>query len=232
MNSHILVTGLHCKNKVISASKLYEKNHLCYTLCIRNGLILILHVHQHLRMVMDEKDMTMRANWLRKKYMGVWRWGFSLMSRMMSRFPSNVVSYMARNRAKTHTASLTGWWAPGGGIWSCDSGYPSSCCCWGEMGNARNLEVLRLAVTTWSHDFSEWLCQCTDRSHYTPLTHWCLIQFGEWNTTWIFWTLTQSHEESIWLQSNPSVEIWNCSFSFIQSGDTMIDKREGVIKRT
>ena len=50
--------------------------------------------------VTDEKEMSVRAKWLRKKYMGVWRRGSSLMSRMMSRFPSTVVRYMPRNRGK------------------------------------------------------------------------------------------------------------------------------------
>ena len=50
--------------------------------------------------VTEEKETSVRARWLRKKYMGVWRRGSSLMSRMMSRFPSTVVRYMPRNRAK------------------------------------------------------------------------------------------------------------------------------------
>ena len=50
--------------------------------------------------VTDEKEMSVKAKWLRKKYMGVWRWESSLMSRMMSRFPSTVVRYMARNGAE------------------------------------------------------------------------------------------------------------------------------------
>ena len=50
--------------------------------------------------VTDEKETSVRAKWLRKKYMGVCRWESSLMSRMMSRLPSSVVRYMPRNRVK------------------------------------------------------------------------------------------------------------------------------------
>ena len=32
----------------------------------------------------------------RKKYMGVWRWGFELTAWMMSRFPNTVIRYMER----------------------------------------------------------------------------------------------------------------------------------------
>ena len=46
-----------------------------------------------------EKETSVKARWLRKKYMGVWRWGFSLMSRIMNRFPRTVVRCMPRNRA-------------------------------------------------------------------------------------------------------------------------------------
>ena len=50
--------------------------------------------------VTDEKVISVRAKWLRKKYMGVWRRESSLMSRRMSRLPSTVVRYMPRNKAK------------------------------------------------------------------------------------------------------------------------------------
>ena len=50
--------------------------------------------------VTDEKEISEKAKWLRKKYMGVWRRESSLVSRMMSRFPSTVVRYMPRNRVK------------------------------------------------------------------------------------------------------------------------------------
>ena len=50
--------------------------------------------------VTDEKEMSMRAKWLRKKYIGVWRCESSQVSRMMSMFPSTVVRYKARNRMK------------------------------------------------------------------------------------------------------------------------------------
>ena len=51
-------------------------------------------------MAMDEKEISMKAKWLRNKYMGVWRRGSSLMSRVMSRLPTPMVRYMPRNRAK------------------------------------------------------------------------------------------------------------------------------------
>ena len=50
--------------------------------------------------VTDEKETSVRAKWLRKKYMGVCRRESILMSRMMSRLPSSVVRYMPRNRVK------------------------------------------------------------------------------------------------------------------------------------
>ena len=50
--------------------------------------------------VTDEKEASVKAKWLRKKYMGVWSRESSLMSKMMSMFPSTVVRYMPRNRAK------------------------------------------------------------------------------------------------------------------------------------
>ena len=50
--------------------------------------------------VTDEKDISVKAKWLRKKYMGVCRRASSLMSRMMSRLPSTVVRYTPRNRVK------------------------------------------------------------------------------------------------------------------------------------
>ena len=59
-------------------------------------------------MVTDEKRHQLRAKWLRKKYMGVWRRGFNLMSRMMSRLPSTVVRYTPRNRAE-NTPRCSGW---------------------------------------------------------------------------------------------------------------------------
>ena len=58
--------------------------------------------------VTHEKETSEKAKWLRKKYMGVWRRGSSLMSRMISRFPSTVVRYLPRNRAK-NTACCSGW---------------------------------------------------------------------------------------------------------------------------
>ena len=64
--------------------------------------------------VTDERETSVRAKWLRKKYMGVWRRGSSLMSRMMSRFPSTVVRYMPRKRAK------------------------NTPCCFGHIGSPRN----------------------------------------------------------------------------------------------
>ena len=64
--------------------------------------------------VTEEKEMSVRATWLRKKYMGVWRQGSSLMSRMMSGFSSTVVRYMPRKRVKSGPAALDGWGAPGG----------------------------------------------------------------------------------------------------------------------
>ena len=48
----------------------------------------------------DEKEMSVRGKWLRRKYMGVWRQGPRMMSRMMCRIPSTMVRYMTRNRAK------------------------------------------------------------------------------------------------------------------------------------
>ena len=74
--------------------------HLCYTFCIRNEWILSLHVHQHFGTVTNDKEMSVKAKWLRKKYTGVWRRVSSLMSRMRRRFPSTMVRYMPRNRAK------------------------------------------------------------------------------------------------------------------------------------
>ena len=61
-----------------------------------------------LGIVTDEKETSVKAKWLRKKYMGVWRRGSSLISRRMSRFPSTVVRYMPRNRAK-NMPSCSGW---------------------------------------------------------------------------------------------------------------------------
>ena len=58
--------------------------------------------------VTDEKEMSVKARWLRKKYMGVWRWESSLMSRMVSRFPSTVVRYMTKNREE-YLSWSSGW---------------------------------------------------------------------------------------------------------------------------
>ena len=62
--------------------------------------------------VTDEKETSVKAKWLRKKYMGVWRRESSLMSRMMSRFPSAVVRYMPKNRAKNTPCCSGGMGSP------------------------------------------------------------------------------------------------------------------------
>ena len=53
-----------------------------------------------LETVTDEKETSVRAKWLRKKYMGIWRQDSRLMGKMMSSFPNTMVRYMPRNRAK------------------------------------------------------------------------------------------------------------------------------------
>ena len=62
--------------------------------------------------VTDEKETSVRAKCLRKKYMGVWRRGSSLMSRKISRFPSTVVRYTPRNRAKNTPCCSGGMGSP------------------------------------------------------------------------------------------------------------------------
>ena len=58
--------------------------------------------------VTDEKDTSLRAKWLRKKYMGVWRRESSLFNKMMNRFRRIVVIYMRRKRAK-NMPCFSGW---------------------------------------------------------------------------------------------------------------------------
>lgn len=41
--------------------------------------------------------MSTKERWLRKKYMGVWRWGWVLISRIMPRFPASVIRQITRN---------------------------------------------------------------------------------------------------------------------------------------
>ena len=39
---------------------------------------------------MEEKHRSMKDKWLRKKYMGMWRWALTLMRIIMPRFPATV----------------------------------------------------------------------------------------------------------------------------------------------
>ena len=54
--------------------------------------------------VVVEQRLT-RESWLRKKYMGLWRWGSELTAKMMSRFPSTVTRYRDRKSPKRRDCS-------------------------------------------------------------------------------------------------------------------------------
>ena len=94
------VISHHCEKEIVKTSKKYEKIHLGHAPYIGDGLLLSLHVHQHLWDCDKWKGHICEVQVAEEKVHGVWRQGSRLMSRMRSRFPSNVVRYMPRNRAK------------------------------------------------------------------------------------------------------------------------------------
>ena len=55
--------------------------------------------------VVEMKLMSAKDRLVRKKYMGVWRWGSEVIARMMNRFPSMVTRYMDRNRTQSKGCS-------------------------------------------------------------------------------------------------------------------------------
>ena len=64
------------------------------------ALLCVLMFTNILGTVVEVKQMSVKARWDRKKYMGVWRRGSEMIARMMSRFPRMVTRYMKRNRLK------------------------------------------------------------------------------------------------------------------------------------
>ena len=55
--------------------------------------------------VVEAKPMSAKERLERKKYMGLWRWESEVTAKMMSRFPSMVTRYMARNRTQSKGCS-------------------------------------------------------------------------------------------------------------------------------
>ena len=53
-------------------------------------------VHSFFGMVVEVKQMSTEDRLERKKYLGVWRWGYELTARMISRFPNTVIRYIER----------------------------------------------------------------------------------------------------------------------------------------
>ena len=58
-----------------------------------------------LGIVVDMKKISTKDKLDRKKYIGVWRCESKMMTRMMSRFPSIVTRYMAKNNPKRRSCS-------------------------------------------------------------------------------------------------------------------------------
>jgi hypothetical protein len=59
-----------------------------------------------LGIVVEVKQMSTNDRLERKKYMGMCRWGFEIMARMVSRFPNMVNWYIAKNSPKRTGCNL------------------------------------------------------------------------------------------------------------------------------
>lgn len=174
--------------------------------------------------VTDEKETSVRAKCLRKKYMGVWKQESSLMSRGWACSPAPWSGTCPGTGQRTHPAALEGWGAPGEGTRTHCCGSPSSChsyLCWEwiETGNVRNLDILSIATTIWSHTFSKSLCHCTDK--FTALhshvgTSSSLVRTVKCDLSEHWHSHLETSFKHQWKkhQSNSSAEIRKTSFFF------------------
>ena len=58
-------------------------------------------------MVVEVKQMSTKDRLERKKYMGVCRWAFEVMAKMMSRFPNTVIKYVERKSPNMRGCTFT-----------------------------------------------------------------------------------------------------------------------------
>lgn len=73
---------------------------MCQAACIGNYSAVHVDAHNHFGDCSRYEKMSTKDKLDRKKYIGVWRWESRTMTRMMSRFPSIVTRYMAKNNPK------------------------------------------------------------------------------------------------------------------------------------
>ena len=65
---------------------------------------------RNLGTVTDEKTMSRTDLFLRRKYIGVWRWESQVMVTTMRALPSRVVAYTARKNTNKKNSSLDDFW--------------------------------------------------------------------------------------------------------------------------
>ena len=180
----------------------------------------------------DEKEMSMRAMLLKKKYLEVWRWGSSLISRIVSRFPSTMVRYMPRNKIKNTPCCSGPMWKPKRRNSDKLSGSVSSCCAclsWelAKVGNVYEHAIILEPCPLYYEKSSFWLhfplfliivgeYNSLDNSGFNNISNPHINQiFSIWNQqTFIFhsitnyWTTALSHIEYIGVNKNWEVSVF------------------------
>jgi hypothetical protein len=99
-HGHKLVLGHYSQKHIICISKNDVNKHLCQAAHIGYGSIVRLDVHNHVWDCAGDETDVIQDRLERKKYMGMWRWESEPTARMMSRFPSTVITFMDRNSPK------------------------------------------------------------------------------------------------------------------------------------
>lgn len=135
-NAHIAVISHQSERKIVDNQKLWKKNWETHPAFGMDWSWVCMFISIFGTMI-DENETSVRAKWLRKKNMGVWRWGSSL----MSNFPAPWSGTWPATGKRTCHASLARLEAPGRGTGTRGSGSPYSCCSclsW-ELGKVENV---------------------------------------------------------------------------------------------